>query len=67
MAGKALELGGPIRMEDDLSLGQLARLVLPELLYRSIATLLDRFRPRPSNWQRFITPAWLDRRIWNTA
>ena len=36
MAGKALELGGPIRIADYLSLGLLARLVPPDVVNQSL-------------------------------
>ena len=36
MAGKACELGGPIRVADYLSLGLLARLVPPALVDRAL-------------------------------
>ena len=38
MAGKALELGGPIRIADYLSLGLLARLVPPSLVDQALTT-----------------------------
>jgi len=36
MAGKALELGGPSRIADYLSLGLLARLVLPDVVNHAL-------------------------------
>jgi len=54
MAGKALELGGPIRLADYLSIGLLARLVPPDVVSHEQENgvkengVRPRFSPNPS-------------------